>query len=540
LLKVLGTSALPAEDFSELTSLVNEMIGIYNRATVCPFDDQNCGDDGGLSLEPDLEEIMSSPGEHSFDELQYVWEEWRAVSGALMRDQFLRYVELNNKAAVANGFNDASELWLVPYSRDYGFDDDRVRDDVDEIWQTIRPLYVKLHGYIRYKYREYWGEDLVEEDAAIPAFLTGNMWGQAWQNTFNLVAPYPDVPSQLEEVNEALIEQGYSVEDIFELSNSFYDNLGLMDMEVCYDTDCDQADTDANKECHYDSPMIVKPEWDVTCHASAWDFYAPDKNDYRVKMCTTVSLENLVTIHHEMGHIQYFQQYAGQNLQYRDGANPGFHEAIGDTMALALQTPRHLFDIGLLSSVDSSEEADINFLLQQAMERVMFMPFGLMIDKYRWEIFQGNVDEGNLNERWWQLREDYQGLAPPSTRGEEFFDAGAKYHVASDVPYIRYFIAHILEYSFYKTMCLESENYDPLDPARPLFKCDFSAGSLGLAAGGIMSELLQAGASQPWPDTLRDFTGSSVVDASAVLEYFAPLDEWLDEQINEIGFPVGW
>jgi len=337
-----------------------------------------------------------------------------------------------------------------------------------------------------------------------------------------------------------LISQNYTVRNIFELSNTFYKTLGLADMEMCYDTPCENTDTAENRECIKHNPMIEKPAWDVVCHASAWDMYKPGNDDFRIKMCTEVNLDDLITIHHEMGHIQYYLQYKDKPLEFRQGANPGFHEAIGDTMALSVNTPNHLFQVGLLDTVSASLEADINFLLTAAMERVVFLPFAYTIDQFRWGLFNKSIPIENMNSVWWELRERYQGVAAPTERSEEDFDAGAKYHVASDVSYIRYFIAHVLEYQFYRQMCLDSGNFVPGDEEKPLHKCDFSQGPDSLLAGQRLKTLLATGSSKPWPEILEEMTGSPKMDAGAILDYFRPLSVWLEEQIATNDIPVGW
>ena len=366
------------------------------------------------------------------------------------------------------------------------------------------------------------------------------MWAQSYQHTYSIVAPYPGVENPTDGVTDQMLANGWTVKQIFDESNLFYKAMGMIDMLECYATGCFPIDTPDQRICHYDYPMIVKPPWDVVCHASAWDMYHEAHNDYRIKMCTEVNLEDFVTVHHEMGHIQYYKQYENKPLQYRNGANPGFHEAIGDTMALAVQTPAHLYGLNLVDSPTTVPEADINYLMAQAMERVMFLPFAYTIDQYRWALFNGTFSTAELNAKWWELRKRYQGLAPPNTRTETDFDAGAKYHVAADTPYIRYFVAHILEYQFYKQMCLDSKQYNASDPNMPLFKCDFSFGPDAPAAGANMAQLLQMGAGQPWPDTLEQYTGSRKMDASAILEYFLPLEQFIDGEIATFGIEVGW
>ncbi|TRY62716.1 hypothetical protein TCAL_12900 [Tigriopus californicus] len=541
MMAVLGTPALPEDRLQMFNKIVSDMQGAYGSGKICPYGNQSCDlATEGLTLEPSLEAILTDVENHSWDELVYVWKSWRDVSGKKYRDQYKEYIGLNNEAAEANDLPDASVLWLQAYTNDLGPDAD-FKADIEAIWQQMKPLYEKVHAYIRYKYMEFWGNDYnMAADEPIPAHISGNMWTQHWQNTYKVAAPFPDVPNPLDEVDQALQDQNYSVRDIFELSNSFYISLGLEDMTMCFDTPCVTENTAENAECVANNPMIEKPDWDVVCHASAWDMYHTGRDDYRIKMCTEVNFDDLVTVHHEMGHIEYFIQYKDLPLQFRDGANPGFHEAIGDTMALSVQTPIHLKSIGLLDEIPNSFEADINYLLKSAMERLMFLPFAYTIDQYRWALFDGSIQPEEMNYKWWELREKYQGINPPVMRSEEDFDAGAKYHVAADVPYTRYFVAHILEYSFYKEMCLQSGNYVAGDPTKPLFKCDFSAGSQSQLAGAKLKSMLQAGSSQPWPATLKAMTGSDKLDASAILEYFKPLSDWLDDEITDKNIPVGW
>lgn len=542
LMSVLGVPALDEAKLKEYNQIVSKMQGIYGAGKVCPYDNQKCDvEKEGLTLEPGLEAIMSNVEESSYKELTYVWDEWRKASGRKYREDYIKYIGINNEAAAANNLKDASVLWLQSYTDDLNADED-FKADIEDIWQKVKPLYTKLHAYVRSKYREHWGSNYTgSEDGPIPAHLSGNMWTQQWHNSYSIVAPFPEVPNPLEGVDQALEEQGYTPRKIFELSNSFYKALGLADMTMCFDTPCVTENTEVNHQCVANNPMIEKPDWDVVCHASAWDMYNIKKDDYRIKMCTEVNFDDLVTVHHEMGHIQYFIQYVDYPLQFRDGANPGFHEAIGDTMALAVQTPIHLKSINLLDEVPNSKEADINYLMKSAMERVMFLPFAYTIDQFRWRLFDGTINNyTTMNEEWWKLREEYQGITPPVLRYDDDFDAGAKYHVAADVPYIRYFVAHILEYSFYKEMCLASKNYDPNDAAKPLFKCDFSAGPDAPKAGALLKKMLQAGRSKPWPEILEETTGSRKIDASAILEYFKPLSDWLDDELANKGIKTDW
>lgn len=297
---------------------------------------------------------------------------------------------------------------------------------------------------------------------------------------------------------------------MFEMSDEFYQSLGLPSSAMSYS----------------ENAVIEKPEQTIACHASAWDFC--DGEDFRIKMCTNINMEDFVTVHHEMGHIMYYILYKDQPLTFRTGANPGFHEAVGDTIALSVATPQHLKTVNLLDEYEDSEADNINALFNMALKRVAFLPFGLLIDKWRWDAFSGDVAEANWNAHWWALREQYQKVAAPSDRPEEFFDPGAKYHVPSDTPYIRYFVAHILEFSFYRSLCIEAEQYDPNNPeANPLHKCDFYQNE---KAGDKLREGLELGLSEHWSEALEKLTGEQEMSAAAILEYFAPLQEFMKKQ----------
>jgi peptidyl-dipeptidase A len=276
----------------------------------------------------------------------------------------------------------------------------------------------------------------------------------------------------------------------------------------------------------WERSLFVKPrDREVVCHASAWNI--DDLDDLRVKMCIEKTADDFTTIHHELGHNFYQQAYKTLPFLYRNSANDGFHEAVGDTIALSV-TPEYLMKIGLIEE-QPPVAADIALLLREALDKVAFLPFGLFIDKWRWEVFAGRIGPEEYNERWWSLRLQYQGITPPSARGAEDFDAGAKYHVAANVPYARYFLARILQFQFHRALCrvagLEG----------PLHRCSIYGNK---AAGEQLNVMLALGQSRPWPDALETISGERHMDATALLDYFAPLQTWLDEQ-NE-GHEVGW
>uniref|UniRef100_A0A914X9H7 Angiotensin-converting enzyme n=1 Tax=Plectus sambesii TaxID=2011161 RepID=A0A914X9H7_9BILA len=310
-----------------------------------------------------------------------------------------------------------------------------------------------------------------------------------------------------------MVAQGYTPLKMFQTADAFFQSLGLIKM---------------NDEFWKNSMMVQPQNRSVVCHPSAWDFR--NGQDFRIKMCTQVDMANLLIVHHEMGHVEYYMQYAKQPLSFRVGANPGFHEAIGDTIALSVVTPQHLQEIGLLNST-SSYEQDINFLFKQALRKVAFLPSGYLIDLWRWSVFDGTYNSSTYNTGWWNLRTKYQGIVPPNNRPVDAFDAGSKYHVISGTPYIRYFFSHIAQFQFYKAMCKAANQTDAL------YKCDFYNSK---EAGDLLSSMLQLGSSLPWPQAMQKITGQQYLDASAMLEYFKPLQDWLRNENVKAGDCYGW
>ncbi|CAG0893955.1 unnamed protein product [Darwinula stevensoni] len=518
-LSVLGAAAASAETYEELQRVQGEMETIYGTARVCPMAEPDCDlEESGLTLEPDLELILATSTDP--EELLYVWDQWRAASGAKVRTLFQDYIRLSNEAAVANdpdgslGIHDMGDIWLRNY------DSETFKDDIAVLWENVKPLYEAVHAYTRAKLFEAYGPEHVDPEGPIPAHLLGNMWAQQWENIFPMVKPF-DLEDT--DITDELVEQGYDARRIFEVADEFFRDLGLMVVSDSF----------------WENSMLTKPDdREVVCHASAWDFL--DGQDFRIKMCTGVDMTDFITVHHEMGHIQYFLQYANLPVLFRDGANNGFHEAVGDTLSLSVSTPGHLYSLGLLSpeAANMSAEAQINFLLRRALEKVSFLPFGYVMDLYRWNIFNGSISDTDLNAAWWALREEYQGLQAGNERTEEMFDAGAKYHTIANVPYIRYFVAHILQFTFHKTLCIKAGQYDPDDPeTNPLHLCDIAGSS---EAGLAFEEMLRKGSSEPWPDVLEELTGERTISADAILEYFAPLTDFLESFLKERNIPIGW
>ncbi|XP_077861596.1 angiotensin-converting enzyme-like [Saccoglossus kowalevskii] len=497
----IGSSALEGDDLIEYENILADMEQIYSTAKVCESE-SIC-----IPLDPDLTRLMATS--RDYDELKWAWEGWRRETGPEMKDMYENFVTLANKAAKVNDQPDMGAYWRSWYEVD------DLKADSMRLWEQLRPFYEQLHAYVRGRLSEHYGESLVDPKRPIPAHLLGNMWAQSWGNILDLVLPYPGKTSI--DVTPALVDQGYDALRMFNISEEFFTSLGLI----------------PSPQSFWDDTMFVKPTdgRDVVCHASAWDFY--NAKDIRIKMCTSINMEDLITIHHEMGHTQYFLQYKDQPVVYRRGANPGFHEAVGDLLALSVSTPDHLHQIGLLDTVEDDAEADINFLMSMALDKIAFLPFGLLMDLWRWDVFEGLTTKDSYTEAWWKLRNDIQGVEAPVERSDEagHFDPGAKYHIPGNTPYIRYFISHVLQFQMHRSLCETAGN------TRSLHQCDIYRSK---EAGKKLGDMLKLGSSKKWPEALEAITGSREMDASAIVDYFKPLMTWLEEKNEEKGYVVGW
>src|SRR6202790_3742556 len=437
------------------------------------------------------------------EELKRAWTGWHAI-GAPMRQRYVRMVELGNEGGRQLGYADVVALWRS----NYDMPPDAFAKEEDRLWEQLRPLYLSLHAYVRGQLRKKYGNAVVPERGPIPAHLLGNIWSQEWNNVYSLMdSPKPPASYDLTKI---LADRKTNPRGMVKYGENFFTSMGFAPLPPTF----------------WERSLFTKPaDRDVVCHASAWDI--DNKDDLRVKMCIQVRGTDFVTIHHELGHNFYQRAYKDQPFLFKNGANDGFHEAIGDAIALAIP-PEYLRKVGLLENGPEASN-DIPELLKQALDRVAFLPFGLMIDQWRWKVFSGEIPPGDYNKAWWALRLKYQGVAPPVARNEADFDPGAKYHVAANVPYTRYFLAHILEFQFYRALCRESGYKGPLN------RCTFYGSK---EAGAKFNKMLAMGQSKPWPDALEVLTGERRTDAGALLEYFAPLKQWLDEQNK--GKKAGW
>jgi peptidyl-dipeptidase A len=510
LLKLSLTAPAPNNDAErkELTELASKLDGMFGKGKYCKPAATPSGAAAGaadakqkcLSLN-DLSRIMASSTNP--DELLDAWVGWHKIS-VPMKDKYARFVQLSNKGATELGFKDTGAMWRS----NYDMSPDEFSTEVERLWRQVEPFYISLHTYVRKQLIKKYGKAAERPDGMIPAHLLGNMWAQEWGNVYPLMAPADG--GQGYDLTQLLKDQKVNELGMVHYGDNFFKSLGFAPLPQTF----------------WERSLFLKPQdRDVVCHPSAWD--VDQKDDLRLKMCIEVKDEDFVTIHHELGHNFYQRAYKDQPPLFEDSANDGFHEAVGDTIALSV-TSEYLKEVGLLETVPP-ESADIGYLLKQAMDKIAFLPFGLLIDKWRWEVFSGEVTPAQYNKAWWDLKAKYQGVAPPVERSEADFDPGAKYHIASNTPYVRYFMARILQFQFHRALCQAAGIQGPLH------RCSIYKNK---AAGERLNKMLSMGKSKPWPDALEAISGQRQMDATAILDYFAPLKKWLDEQ-NQ-GEKPGW
>ncbi|GAC1649374.1 MAG: M2 family metallopeptidase [Acidobacteriaceae bacterium] len=522
LLKLNGSPTDP-KLVAELTQVASSLDGMYGKGKYCPAGDQKkC-----LGID-DLDTLMAKSRDPK--QLLDYWQGWHTISPP-MRDKYARLVELSNQGATEFGFKDTGVLWRSGYD----MTPDQFSAELERTWTQLQPLYDELHAYVRFKLIQKYGAAAQRPDGMIPAHLLGNMWAQEWGNIYDIVQPTDPkltgfkmydlegaLRKQIESSspgsaplpagadptgNAAEAKRVSDAKAMVKYGERFYTSLGFAPLPDSF----------------WKRSLFAKPrDREVVCHASAWDLDNAD--DLRVKLCLNINADDFTTLHHELGHNMYQRAYNKQPFLFRGGANDGFHEAIGDSIALSI-TPAYLKQLGLIDTIPPAD-ADIPLLLRTAMDKVAFLPFGLLIDKWRWEVFSGEVKPADYNKAWWALREKYQGVAPPVARSEADFDPGAKYHIPGNVPYARYFLARIYQFQFYKAMCDASGYKGPLN------RCSFYGSK---AAGDRLNTMLTAGQSQPWQTTLQQMAGTDHLDAQPMLDYFQPLYVWLKQQnaLNE-------
>jgi peptidyl-dipeptidase A len=488
LLKASLEIAPPADPVKaeRLAAIGSEMTSIYGAGEYCR-DDGIC-----LSLVQMSAEMATS---RDPELLQEYWQGWREISKP-MKGVYAEQVVIANEGAKELGFANTSELWRAKYDMPAA----EFPKELDRLWGQVKPFYEALQCHVRAELSEYYGEETVPLDQPIPAHLLGNMWAQSWGNIYDIVKPEQEM--NVPDVTKAMADQGYDEIRMVKEAEAFFSSLGFASLP----------------ETFWERSMFQKPPGrDVQCHASAWNI--DSKEDLRIKMCIQITGEEFNVIHHELGHNYYQRAYKDLPILYRGSANSGFHEAIGDTIALSM-TPTYLKGLGLIDEIPDASN-DIGMLLKVALDKIAFIPFGLMVDQWRWQVLAGDITPDKYNELWWELREKYQGVAAPVSRDADAFDPGAKYHVPANVSYTRYFLAHILQFQFHKALC------DIAGSEEPLHRCSIVGSK---EAGTALNGMLEMGKSQPWQEAMQTMTGGRDMDASTIEAYFAPLKVWLDEQ----------
>lgn len=499
LLKLGLTMVTPSNkaEASELTQLTARMESTYGAGKYC----RDVAADKGKCLDlTEISNIMATSRDPK--ELKDLWEGWHKVAKPMRKD-YARFVELANKGAREVGFPDSGAMWRSKYDMEPA----AFSAEVDRLWEQVRPLYLSLHAYVRNKLREKYGAAVVPEKGPIPAHLLGNMWAQSWDNIYDVVEPAGTTKTY--DLTEILKARKVDELEMVRYGERFFTSLGFEPLPKTF----------------WERSLFKKPaDREVVCHASAWD--VDNDQDLRIKMCIQITGEEFAVVHHELGHNFYQRAYRNKPFLFRDSANDGFHEAVGDTIALSI-TPEYLVQLGFLDK-PTDPSGDIGLLLKQALAKVAFLPFGLMIDQWRWKVYSGEITPANYNQKWWELRRKYQGVDMPG-RGEGDFDPFAKYHVAANVPYTRYFLAHILQFQFHRALAAEA------GCKTDLHRCSIYGSK---PAGKKLDDMLRMGVSRPWPDALAAISGKREMDATAIIDYFAPLKKWLDEQNK--GKAVGW
>ncbi len=479
----------------ELAEITSRMAAIYGKGRYCPR-----GEEEACQSLGELSKIMA----HSRDpkELLEAWMGWRTIS-PLMRADYQRFTEIANEGARELGFDDLGALWRSGYD----MPPEAFAAEIDRLWEQVKPLYRELHCYVRRVLARHYGNELVPPNGPIPAHLLGNMWAQSWGNIYDLVEPPGERGYDL---GQLLRDKDVDERAMVRYGECFFLSLGFKPLP----------------ETFWSRSLFTRPrDREVVCHPSAWD--VDYEGDLRLKMCIDRNEEDFVTIHHELGHLFYYQSYDPLPPLYRQSAHDGFHEAVGDTIALSI-TPEYLHQVGLLENVPGPE-GDLGLLMKMALDKLAFLPFGLTVDQWRWKVFSGEITPENYNQVWWALREKYQGIAPPVARSEEDFDPGAKYHVPANTPYNRYFLAAILQFQLHRELC-RIAGYEG-----PLHRCSIYDND---KAGEALRKMLALGRSKPWPDALEALSGQREMDATAIIDYFAPLMAWLEQQ--NAGQSCGW
>lgn len=499
---ILESTALKEKNLrKELLDLEAKIGTIYSKAKVC-----NKGSGKCYHFEPGLIHIFRTS--RNYDELLWAWKGWRDAIGPKTKSDWVKAEKLRNKGAKEHGYADVGDFIRKLYEDPY------FEDQIDQLWKALEPYYKQLHAFVRYRLHRVYG-DKVSLTKPIPAHLLGNLWAMKWDGILDIAEPYPKIGGFA--VTKGMLAKNITVHKMFVLADEFYRSIGLPKMTPQF----------------WKYSMFTRPKDNrsVVCYASAHNL---EGDDVRVKMCASVTSDYLYTVHHEMGHCQYYLAYNRHQPElYQSGANHGFHEAIGDTAALAVISPKHLQKLGILkqSQAGTSGKQDLNFLMQKALGKLAFFPFALTMTKWSWDVARGKIPYTELNSAWWHYREKYQGITPPVERTEKDFDPACKYHISYFVPYVRYFVSHILQFQFFESLCKLANQKGPLH------RCDFADSKV---AGEKFAKMLRMGQSKPWPEALKVLTNTDKMNANAVIRYFKPLLNWLENENKRLGNKIGW
>jgi len=497
------SSSNNTEKTKEEADLISQMTAIYSKTSILKTIDKT---NYRFKLNAHLLPIMSEVSKENLGNLKWAWKVWRKAVGPKIKPLYEKFVGLVNIGAKENGFQDYGDYWRKEYEVE------NLEKMIEDILKEMHGLYKKLHAFTRYKLHKLLGGSVIDENGLMPAHVLG-MWAQNWGHLYNTMAPFPN--KTIPDVTKVMQQKEWNNVKLLQVAESFFTSIGLDEMPNSF----------------YTKSMISKEEGKKSvCHPSSWDL---GQGDVRLKMpCMGVSSGDFITVHHEMGHIEYYLAYKDQPVEFRTGANPGFHEAVGDTIALSVMIPEHLANIGLLTDSVGDEEEQMNFLLKQALQKVAFIPFSYIIDKWRWSVFAGKTHPDQYNEYWWKLRKEYQGVKPPIERDDEdLFDAGTFFHVAHNTEYLRYFLSHILQFQFHEALC------DLSGHQGPYHNCSIHNSTV---AGDKLRDMLALGKERPWPEALAVLTGSKSLSSKPILDYFKPLENWLDRHRLENGYKLGW
>jgi len=479
---------------AELSEISTGLEAMYGAGEHC-FEDGSCYD---LEAFESIIDTSRNP-----EELLKAWKGWHEI-GKPMKPMYMRMVEIGNKGSKDLGYDGLSDLWFSKY--DMPAED--FLNETDRVWEEVKPLYDALHCHVRAKLNEHYGDEVVPDEGPLPVHLLGNMWGQSWSNIYDLVYTEQSKSNSID-VTKIINDKEINEIEMVEYAEDFFISIGFEPLPSTF----------------WERSLFIKPrDRSVVCHASAWNL-DPANNDLRIKMCIQRNEEDFITIHHELGHIFYYQAYNHLPTLFQGGANDGFHEAFGDLLTLSI-TPDYLTQIGFISEEEANiaKEDPIGLLMKQALEGVVVVPWALMLDKWRSGVFNGEIKEEELNSSWWKLRKQYQGISTNEQRSEEYFDPGAKYHIPGNTPYTRYYLARIMQYQFHEALCNEAK-FDG-----PLHECSIYGNK---DAGEKIISTMAMGQSAPWQEAFENLTGSRQLSGNSILNYYAPLKDWLDEQNKE-------